>query len=273
MLATEVSGVNSGNHAAHAPKKVINPGNAYNQNGIQNMDGGKSKGFDFSRAVNGNAGVSKPVQSAQVLPIHSGRRPLPAGLLCLLRSPLPSPISSPKPSLLPIRLIPTTVFLVLDFEKSLKYNKLVGESLDSCMTDQGGSSGKDPDKSIAPPQKQLDCQVNREFFEGMRILPRSIVSPPKGTQQPAGQTLSSETTAREVSQIKDYGISNDQKLAITNRLCGPAKAVRAVDMDDRDQGDYDFFEDQVKAMGLDYDYCIEDVESDDKNGTAQFFAA
>ncbi|KAI3823029.1 hypothetical protein L1987_10632 [Smallanthus sonchifolius] len=40
-----------------------------------------------------------------------------------------------------------------------------------------------------------------------------------------------------------------------------------------DQGEHEFFEDQVKALGLDYDYCIEDVESDDENGTAQFFAA
>ncbi|KAI3827122.1 hypothetical protein L1987_01186 [Smallanthus sonchifolius] len=29
---------------------------------------------------------------------------------------------------------------------------------------------------------------------------------------------------------------------------------------------------QVKAMGLDYYYCIEDVDSGDDNGTAQFFA-
>ncbi|KAI3724756.1 hypothetical protein L1987_64521 [Smallanthus sonchifolius] len=231
----------------------------------ENRDGGKSKGFDFSRVVNGSAGVSKPAQTAQVLPIHSGRHPpasRPAvhaleinGSGCSLSSqrssaavgvtgistcadlnvaeqPPPKPKQQSKPQSPPVDT--HNSFLVLDFEKSLKYNKLVGESLDSCMSDQGGSSGKDPDKR---------------------------------------QSLSSETTAREVNETKEYGISDAQKLAITKRLCGPAQAVRAVDMDNWDQGEHDFFEDQVKAMGLDYDYCVEDVESDDENGTAQFFAA
>ncbi|KAI3811867.1 hypothetical protein L1987_16563 [Smallanthus sonchifolius] len=305
MPTTSVPGLNTGIHDTYSPKKVINTGNANTQYGIQNRDSGKSKGFDFSRAVNGSAGVSKPAQTAQVLPIHSGRHPpasRPAvhaleinGSGCSLSSqrssaavgvtgistcadlnvaeqPPPKPKQQSKPQSPPVDT--HNSFLVLDFEKSLKYNKLVGESFDSCMSGQGGSSGKDPDKSIAPPpQKQFDCQVNREYIEGVRILPRSIVSPPKGTQQPAGQSLSSETTAREVNETKDYGITDAQKLAITKRLCGPAQAVRAVDMDNWDQGEHDFFEDQVKAMGLDYDYCVEDVESDDENGTAQFFAA
>ncbi|KAI3823023.1 hypothetical protein L1987_10626 [Smallanthus sonchifolius] len=283
-------------------QEVTNHVNGQSQNGIQNSGGQKSKGFDFSRAVNGSAGVSKPARTVQVPPIQSGKSPpvsWPAGpvpgVIGSGNSPLAHPSSSAvgvigpgpcadtfvadKPAPMPNPLSVSAPvdtrnrFLVLDFQKSLKYNKLVGDSLESCMTDQFGSSDKEPDKRIEPPQEHLDCQVNREYIEGVRILPSSIMSPPKGTQQPTGQILTADTPVKEGRDNKDYGISNAQKMAITSRLCGPAQAVRAADMDAWDQSEHDFFEDQVKAMGLDYDYCIEDVESDDENGTAQFFTA
>ncbi|KAI3799093.1 hypothetical protein L1987_34383 [Smallanthus sonchifolius] len=71
---------------------------------------------------------------------------------------------------------------------------------------------------------------------------------------------------------KDYSISEAKKEAILSRLTGPSKAVRACDMYDWVQGEHNFFEDQVKLLGLDFDYSIEDVESDEESGTAQFFA-
>ncbi|KAI3810151.1 hypothetical protein L1987_19761 [Smallanthus sonchifolius] len=67
-------------------------------------------------------------------------------------------------------------------------------------------------------------------------------------------------------------VSEAKKEAILSRLTGPSKAVRACDMYDWVQGEHNFFEDQVKLLGLDFDYSIEDVESDDESGTAQFFA-
>ncbi|KAI3685910.1 hypothetical protein L1987_79579 [Smallanthus sonchifolius] len=266
-----VSGLSIGTQHAHVIKDVTNQVNAQSQNGIQNSGGRKSKGFDFSRAVNGAAGVSNPVQSVHLHPTQSGTStgadPIDVD------QPAPKPNQQSKP-MTPSHPVDThNRFLVLDFEKSIKYNKLVGDGLDSGMADQFGSGVVDPVKSNEPPQEQLVCQVNRDYKEGVRILPSSVVSPPKVTQQPTSQNLTSETPVIEERETKDYGISNAQKMAITSRLCGPAQAVRAVDMDNWDQGEHLFFEDQVKAMGLDYDYCIEDVDSDDENGTAQFFAA
>ncbi|KAI3827121.1 hypothetical protein L1987_01185 [Smallanthus sonchifolius] len=117
-------------------------------------------------------------------------------------------------------------------------------------------------KASVQSPNQVDTR-NREYTEGVQVLPSSIMSPPKPLLEPV-------LVERE---IKDYCISNAQKMAITSRLCGPSKAVRAADMDSWEQGEHDFFEDQVKAMGLDYDYCIEDVDSDDDNVTSRFFAA
>ncbi|KAI3820212.1 hypothetical protein L1987_07755 [Smallanthus sonchifolius] len=113
----------------------------------------------------------------------------------------------------------------------------------------------------------------RDVKVGVHILPSSIMSPPNATQQPTGQKLTTDHPNIEEKEEKDYGISNAQKMAITSRLCCPSRAVRAADMDNWDQGEHEFFEDQVKALGLDYDYSIEDVKSDDENGTSQFFAA
>ncbi|KAI3814424.1 hypothetical protein L1987_14064 [Smallanthus sonchifolius] len=277
MSGTNASGMNLATHSAYVRKEVTNLVNGQAQNGTQNSGGQKSKGFDFSRAVNGYAGGSKPARTVQVPPIQPGKSPPVSwlagpvpGVIGSGNSPLAHPSSSaigvarpgpcadtlvadkpaPTPNLqpnpLPV-LAPVDTrnrFLVLDFQKSLKYNKLVGDSLESCMTDQFGSSDKEPDKRIEPPQEHIDCQI-----------------------------LTADTPVKEGTDNKDYGISNAQKMAITSRLCGPAQAVRAVDMDNWEQGEHEFFKDQVKALGLDYDYCIEDVDSDDENGTAQFFAA
>ncbi|KAI3724763.1 hypothetical protein L1987_64528 [Smallanthus sonchifolius] len=128
------------------------------------------------------------------------------------------------------------------------------------------------------------CQTNREYVEGVRILPPSLLSPPKPVhesvivattgidQADPEKNRSLESPVLMERELKYYGITYSQKLAITSRLCGPSKAIRAIDMDGWEQGEHEFFEDQVKALGLDYDYCIDDVESDDENGTAQFFA-
>ncbi|KAI3786257.1 hypothetical protein L1987_45392 [Smallanthus sonchifolius] len=195
-------------------------------------------------------------------------------------------------------------FLVLDIPNSIKCNKLIAVQDDLYPPNQSLEDGMDldmirskdgqiveckanqkrpGDQSLA--SESVFCQLNREHIEGVRILPSSILSPPKLVQNSINAATNVPVqSARENDrsldspvlmerEIKDYGISNNQKMAITSRLCGPSKAIRATDMDGWEQGEHEFFEDQVKAMGLDYDYCIEDVDSDDENGTAQFFAA
>ncbi|KAI3820209.1 hypothetical protein L1987_07752 [Smallanthus sonchifolius] len=122
------------------------------------------------------------------------------------------------------------------------------------MTDQFSSSSKVLDKSNETgPKENLVCQVNREFREGVRILPSSIASPPNDNHQPIGHKVTTNPPVIQEKETKEYGISTAQKMAITNRLCGPSQAVRAVDMDNWEQGEHGFFEDQVKALGLDYD--------------------
>ncbi|KAI3809584.1 hypothetical protein L1987_19179 [Smallanthus sonchifolius] len=283
MPSSKVSGLNTGSQSVSALKDVINQVKAKPHNGMQHRGVRKNKSFDFSRAVNGTAESSKPgptmqnisFETCKVTPTRS-----PDGTVldtCGDHRDAGKPGSNSvwEPQLLwsPPPVDTHNRFLVLDFQESFKYNKLVGDSLDSCMTDQTDPSVKDPDKCNKPPQENLVCQVNRDFIEGVRILPSSIVSPPKVPQQPSGQKVTSKTPRIEEVEGKDYGISDAHKLAISSRLCGPTQAVRAVDMDNWEQGEQEFFEDQVKAMGLDYDYCVEDVESDEENGTAQFFAA
>ncbi|KAI3674999.1 hypothetical protein L1987_84579 [Smallanthus sonchifolius] len=257
---TKVLGLHIGTHSDYARKEVTNQPNTHAQSGMQNGGNRKSKGFDFYRAVNGSAVTvpdgNRPGKSHLLQPSSSS-----AGMTDAAARVVPIDVDQPstnlnqQPNLLSVHPSVDTHnnFMVLDFQKSFKYNKLVGDSLDPGMSDQSDPSVMDPDKCNEPQQENLVCQVNREFIEGVRILPNSIVSPPKSYRQSSGQEVSLETLNREEDEVKDYGISDAQKLAITS--------------------EHEFFEDQVKAMGLDYDYCVEDVESDDENGTAQFFAA
>ncbi|KAI3684048.1 hypothetical protein L1987_84571 [Smallanthus sonchifolius] len=224
-----------------------------------------STGFNFARAVQGDRGVN----------IHQQ----------------PSTKMDPQPTSLDIDT--TNRFSVLDIPNSIKLNKLIEVQDDLYPPDQSLEDGMEVDMTQAkdgqimvdkPSQINCEdqvltpcplpvCQVNREFREGVPILPSSIATPPKDAQQPMGQRVTTAQSVREEKEEKDYGITKAQKMAITGRLCGPAQAVRAVDMDNWEQGEHKFFEDQVKGLGLDYNYCIEDVESDDENGTAQFFTA
>ncbi|KAI3777947.1 hypothetical protein L1987_47750 [Smallanthus sonchifolius] len=224
-----------------------------------------SSGFNFARAIQGDRGVKKHQQP------------------CASMDSQPSYTDFDT----------TNRFSVLDIPSSLKLNKLIEAQddlyppvqgleddmeLDMIRSNDGQIKVGQPsqlrcgDQGV-PPDLSPVCQVNREFREGVRILPSSIITPPKESRQPFGHEVTSAHPVREDNEEKDYGISDAQKLAITSRLNGPAQAVRAVDMDMWEQGEHVFFEDQVKALGLDYDYCIEDVESDDENGTAQFFSA
>ncbi|MFS7917029.1 hypothetical protein Hanom_Chr03g00184321 [Helianthus anomalus] len=67
----------------------------------------------------------------------------------------------------------------------------------------------------------------------------------------------------------DYGITDGQKKRILNNLLGVNQAVKAIDQQNWVQGEWDFFVDKCTELGLDPDYCVEDVE-EDESGTAQF---
>ncbi|KAI3820203.1 hypothetical protein L1987_07746 [Smallanthus sonchifolius] len=174
-------------------------------------------------------------------------------------------------------------FSVLDIPKSIKFNKLIEAQDDLYPPDQSLKDGMDVDmlhsmngqtedsqpnpKSVGDHFRENDsmvCQLNREHIEGVRVLPASVISSPK-----LGGCL---PTSSFLPGGKSYGISDDKKRAIADRL----KSTGSISMDIADQwcpGQWDFFNDHCTLMGLDPDYCIEDVESDDENGTAQFFAA
>ncbi|MFS7900100.1 hypothetical protein Hanom_Chr00s095193g01800881 [Helianthus anomalus] len=69
----------------------------------------------------------------------------------------------------------------------------------------------------------------------------------------------------------DYGIADGQKKRILDCLLGESQAVKAIDQQNWVQGEHDFFFDKCMELGLDPDYCVEDVEEDD-SGSAQFIA-
>ncbi|KAI3714446.1 hypothetical protein L1987_73048 [Smallanthus sonchifolius] len=171
------------------------------------------------------------------------------------QQPLSSKIATPSKS---IDIDSANRFSVLDIPNFIKLNKLIEVQDDLYPPDQSLEDGMDLDMTRSKDGQNGECQSNQNRIGDQFFPPR-----PSLVCQPIGQKLTTDHPDIEEKEEKDYGISNAQKMAITNRLCGPSRAVRAADMDNLDQGEHEFFEDQVKALGLDYDYCIEDVESDD----------
>ncbi|MFS8013812.1 hypothetical protein Hanom_Chr15g01337471 [Helianthus anomalus] len=70
---------------------------------------------------------------------------------------------------------------------------------------------------------------------------------------------------------KDYGITDSQKKRIFDALSGESKAVRAEDQEDWIDGEWEFFYDKCLELGLDPDFCVEDVY-DDESESAQFIS-
>ncbi|KAI3804194.1 hypothetical protein L1987_32368 [Smallanthus sonchifolius] len=192
-----------------------------------------SKGFNFARAVQGDVG-SKSQHSSTVNMISKTA-------------------ATPKP----IDLVTPNRFSVLDIPNSIKHNKLIGVQDDLYPPDQVLEEGVDVDSNKAICSNKFVCQLNREHVDGSRILPGSILSPPK--------------QAGESSRGKSYGISDKQKKDIADRL----KNAGSIKVDIVDQwcpGQWDYFNDLCTLMGLDPDYCIEDVDSDTENGMYQFMS-
>ncbi|MFS8013843.1 hypothetical protein Hanom_Chr15g01337801 [Helianthus anomalus] len=69
----------------------------------------------------------------------------------------------------------------------------------------------------------------------------------------------------------DYGISQAQKDAIRKRLMSKSQTVLAEVANNWEPGERDYFEDLCMELGLDPDFCIEDV-AEDVSETARFFS-
>ncbi|MFS7905739.1 hypothetical protein Hanom_Chr01g00051231 [Helianthus anomalus] len=131
----------------------------------------------------------------------------------------------------------------MDFEASLQTNSLVGTPID--MDPQGSSCNE-------------KCTTNQQSPNDLgRILPNwSEFSP----QELLNRILD-----------KDYGITDAQKKRILDALVSDAKAVKAEDQEEWVDGEWEFFYDKCMELGLDPDFCVEDVY-EDECGSAQFLA-
>ncbi|KAI3787675.1 hypothetical protein L1987_42305 [Smallanthus sonchifolius] len=192
-----------------------------------------SKGFNFARAVQGDLG-SKSQQ------------------------PAPVAMSSKTAAIhKPVDLVSSNRFSVLDIPNSIKFNKLIGVQDDLYPPDQVLEEGMDLETNKSNCSNKVMCQLNREHADGSRILPESILSPPK--------------QVGESSRGKSYGISDKQKKDIADRL-NDSGSIMVDIVDQWCPGQWDYFNDLCTLMGLDPDYCIEDVDSDTENGTSQFLS-
>ncbi|KAI3745545.1 hypothetical protein L1987_58659 [Smallanthus sonchifolius] len=172
------------------------------------------------------------------------------------RQPLSTKIATPPKS---IDIDTANRFSVLDIPNSIKFNKLIEVQDDLYPPDQSLEDGMDLDMIRSKDGQNVECQSN---------------------QKPVGdQFLASESVFCQMNQEhieghsgKTYGISDEQKKAIADHF----KTTGSISMDIVNQwspGQWDFFNDQCTLIGLDPDYCIEDVESDTENGTTQIFSA
>ncbi|MFS8013835.1 hypothetical protein Hanom_Chr15g01337711 [Helianthus anomalus] len=99
---------------------------------------------------------------------------------------------------------------------------------------------------------------------------------------PNWNTVASTSTSNMDCQVEDmddtdddngydYGITQAQKDAIRKRLTSKSQTVLAEVANNWEPGERDYFEDLCMELGLDPDFCIEDV-AEDVSGTARFFS-
>ncbi|KAI3786254.1 hypothetical protein L1987_45389 [Smallanthus sonchifolius] len=163
-----------------------------------------------------------------------------------------------------------TTFSELDIHASIKRTSLVEATSDlfppDPMNEDSTPSARvhsdvmeQPADKGEPEKEKLICQVNREHVEGARLLPTSILSSPS----PGG--------LHTTNGGKSYGISESQRKAIADRI-SVSSSICIDETDNWCPREWDYFNDLCISLGLGPDNCIEDVESDTENGTAQFFS-
>ncbi|KAI3787673.1 hypothetical protein L1987_42303 [Smallanthus sonchifolius] len=163
-----------------------------------------------------------------------------------------------------------TFFAELDLHASIKRTNLVKATSDLYPHEPMNEDGPPPAQLHAAVNDQaagqcgserenLVCHLNRERIEGARLLPASILSSPS----PGG--------VHTKGGGRTYGISKSQRKAIADRL-SVSNSICSEETVNWCPGEWDYFNDLCISLGLDPDYCIEDVESDTENGTAQFIS-
>ncbi|KAI3677380.1 hypothetical protein L1987_87006 [Smallanthus sonchifolius] len=245
-----------------------------------------SRGFNFARAVQGDVGSRSQQPASSVRPPI--QHPIPNSQSAVSRPTAhgssmevdPSHICSKNrfDALNAISELDTDDhsagtgmnFTELDIHASIKRASLVEAHSDLYPHEPMHEDGISPatfhsevkEKAAVrgdPTAEKQVYQTNRKHIEGTRHLPASILSSPN----PGG--LHPNIGGRT------YGISESQRNAITNRL-SVSSSICSEETVNWSPGEWDYFNDLCISMGLDPDYCIEDVESDTENGTAQFFS-
>ncbi|KAI3740998.1 hypothetical protein L1987_58662 [Smallanthus sonchifolius] len=243
-------------------------------------------GFDFVRAVHGTSDkpnkspTQAPITSSQAVgsasraasrpPLHSGTSMEvdPPHVCSNNRFAALNGVSELDPFDQSIRT--GTNFAELDLHASIKRTSLVEAASDlyphePMNEDVPSASQVQSDMFEQAAEhchretENLVCQVNREHIEGARLLPASILASPS----PGG--IHTNEGGRT------YGISEAQRKAIVDRL-SVSSSICGEETVNWCPGEWDYFNDLCISLGLDPDYCIEDVESDTENGTAKFFS-
>ncbi|MFS8013765.1 hypothetical protein Hanom_Chr15g01336971 [Helianthus anomalus] len=131
----------------------------------------------------------------------------------------------------------------MDCEASLKTNSLVGTPID-----------------LDPQERYVEerCTTNQQSpIDIGRVLPNWHQFSPQASLY------------RILDKV--YGITDAQKKRILDALQGDSKAVKAEDQEEWIDGEWEFFHDKCEELGLDPDFCVEDVYEDESE-SAQFLS-
>ncbi|KAI3820211.1 hypothetical protein L1987_07754 [Smallanthus sonchifolius] len=166
-----------------------------------------SIGFNFSRAVNGRGGNTHTGQE-NLDPRVRLRNAVMAPNLAATSGPIPlapgaNPAIPKQPQNTPNQVITQNRFSVLDIPNILKLNKLVesNEVLSTCDMELDGELGSNVPSNIR--KENAICQTNREYVEGVRILPPSLLSPPK----PVHESVIAATTGIDQADPEKKSLS------------------------------------------------------------------
>ncbi|KAI3797119.1 hypothetical protein L1987_32369 [Smallanthus sonchifolius] len=262
VVRTSYNGLNSNQRAP------ISTGGVATQVGNPTVSRSTGSGFNFARAVQGpKAKITRPpVQD----PSTSTQPHGPASRAATSSQPSgPEPRAARRPPPSSGSAMEVDPPLVRS-SNSIKRTNLVKATSDLYPHEPMNEDGPPPAQLHAAVNDQaagqcgserenLVCHLNRERIEGARLLPASILSSPS----PGG--------VHTKGGGRTYGISESQRKAIADRL-SVSNSICSEETVNWCPGEWDYFNDLCISLGLDPDYCIEDVESDTENGTAQFIS-
>ncbi|MFS7952993.1 hypothetical protein Hanom_Chr07g00613431 [Helianthus anomalus] len=125
---------------------------------------------------------------------------------------------------------------------------------------------------------------NDPFNQGHNVQndPSCVGTSTSGRVLPKWNTVATTSTSNLDGEVEDmydtdddngydYGITQAQKDDIRKRITSKSQTVLAEVANNWELGERDYFEDVCMELGLDPDFCIEDV-AEDISGTARFFS-